>query len=170
MKGFKAIIGIAFALTIVGALLVSGFTAASFTSTAQDEDTIFVSGDMEVTLDRSDGEPYFDLSNIAPGDSGSEEIVVSNTGSIDMAYVLSLSYSGSLVEGENPLTFSVYDSDGNILDLMSERELLAGEQEVLVIAWQMPKEAGNEYQNASAELDIKVVAEQLETKVGLINP
>lgn len=169
MKNLKIIIIATFISISLGAMLIGGFTAAKFISVAQASAGAFVSGDMEVTLDHPEDVPYFNLTNIAPGDHDSTEIVVSNTGTIDMDYVLNLNISGGLAEGEHPLVFLVYDNAGNSVDLMSKRTLSAGEQEVLIIEWQMPEEAGNEYQNATAQLDIRVIAEQRANSIVDIN-
>ncbi len=170
MKRIKVIIGVVFSFTFLGAMLIGGFTEASFSGSRMNSDQIFIPSDLDVVLDHTDGDPYFKLTNIAPGDSGSSEIVVSNTGSNDRAYMLRLSIEGNLVRGDNPLHIWIQDEKGNVLDPQLSRYLSAGTQDVLVIIWEWSQEAGNEYQDAVADLDISIVVEQVETINGSNNP
>jgi predicted ribosomally synthesized peptide with SipW-like signal peptide len=161
LKKHRRLIAIAFGLTVLGALLVGGFTAAAFTSTTVSGENAFNSGRMEVRLDRDNGSHYFDLANIAPGDSGSTEVVVTNAGSVDFDYHMLIDLDGKLTSGSAPLTVTVFDSQGNLVASEEVRRLAAGTQEVLTLVWEMPATAGNEYQGAAAQMDLSVLAEQI---------
>jgi hypothetical protein len=161
LKKTSVLITIAFALITIGALLLGGVTAARFTNAARVDQNSFESGELEVQLDRENGDHYFDISNIAPGEKGSNEVVVSNPGSIEFEYQLMITLSGGLVGGAHPLTIKVYDGNENPVNPENMRSLAPGEQESLTIVWQMPAAAGNEYQGATAQLDLSVQAEQI---------
>ncbi|MCB2202509.1 hypothetical protein KQH56_00735 [bacterium] len=161
MKKTNASITILFTLTLIGALLLGGVTAARFTGAARVDQNVFESGELEVRLDRENGNQYFDIANIAPGDQGSGEVVISNPGPIAFEYQLVLDLSGDLASGTHPLDLLVYDSAGSQVDSENMRSLAAGEQETLMVVWQMPTAAGNQYQGASARLDLIVQAEQI---------
>jgi hypothetical protein len=157
---YRNLLFIALGLTVVGALLVGGVTAAMFTHTGDNHDNRFVSGELKINLDQPKATPYFNLKNIAPGDSGFSEIQVKNTGSSNLGYVIELNLIGTLTEGPYPLVLTIMDEEGHVINLDHYRQLEVGEVEVLIISWQMPEEAGNEYQNATAELAVTVHAEQ----------
>ncbi len=160
MNRFKKIIFIAFGFTLVGSLLIGGVTAAVFTDSSEKLQNAFASGEFRIELDRPNAVPYFNLANIAPGDSGSQEITVANAGSVMMDYVVDLQLSGGLAEGPHPLALELTAVDGERISLDTGRSLNAGEEEILILSWYMPEEAGNRYQNAKATLAITVQAEQ----------
>lgn len=107
------------------------------------------------------GNHSFDIANIAPGESGSNEIVVTNTESLDFEYQLLITLSGALAGGGPPLVVKVYGGHGESVDLQAAHHLAPGEAEILTVVWQLPSAAGNEYQGATAQLDFSVQAEQI---------
>jgi predicted ribosomally synthesized peptide with SipW-like signal peptide len=161
MKKIKKSLVVAFLLTMVGALLIGGATMAWFTSEAENNDNSFVSGTLEIGLDKSNGQKYFDISNIKPGDKGSSELTVSNTGSLELRYTFSLTKEGGLFEGKNPLSIVIKDQSGTVVDPSASRHLNAGEHETFTFYWAMPTEADNSYQGQSGTLGIGVYAEQV---------
>ncbi len=161
MKQLKLILAFLFGLTVIGAMLIGGVTVAKFSGGASSPENGFISGDLQVQLDRPDGVHYLDLANIAPGDSGTTEMVIFNTGSMSLDYRLFFSLSGSLGEGETPLQLMVRDAAGAAVDLSGKRILSSGGQERLILCCLLPQEAGNAYQGATAELGVQVRAEQV---------
>jgi predicted ribosomally synthesized peptide with SipW-like signal peptide len=150
-----------FTLIVIGALLIGGATVAWFTSTAENTRNSFQSGTLNIKLDREQGNYYFDIHNIAPGDQDSQPIVVSNTGSLDLVYQISYTIAGVLAEGEHPLEIQIFNISEECIDQGFDRRLTSGQQEVLTITWKMPEEAGNEYQGGTAQFDLLVKASQV---------
>jgi predicted ribosomally synthesized peptide with SipW-like signal peptide len=152
---------ITFILLVIGALLIGGATVAWFTSSAENTRNSFQSGTLDIKLDREQGNYYFNIQNIAPGDQGSQQVAISNKGSLDLVYQISFTIAGVLAEGENPLEIQLLNSSEERIDTGSERRLASGQQEPLTITWKMPEEAGNEYQGGTARFDLLVNASQV---------
>jgi predicted ribosomally synthesized peptide with SipW-like signal peptide len=163
---------IPYLILLMGALLIGGASVAWFTSSAENTRNTFQSGTLNIMLDREQGNYYFDIQKIAPGDQGSQLIVVSNTGSLDLDYQITYMIKGILAEGAYPLEIQFLNSSERRIDLALERRLLSGQQEPLMIIWEMPQEAGNEYQAGTARFDVQVTASQVaddsQTEGGLI--
>jgi len=164
-KGINLVI--TFFIIIIGALLVGGATTALFTSTAENTLNSFQSGVLEVNLDRNDGDYYFEIENIAPGDSGGQTISIVNSGTLNFNYQVSYTLSGVLAEGDHPLSIVIKDSNQQPIDLALQRELKNNSHENLTISWEMPLEAGNQYQGGTARLDLEVLAEQITGNVNI---
>ncbi len=160
MKKMKTSILAAFLLIMVGALMVGGATVAWFTSQAENNDNSFAAGTLEISLDKPNGTKYFNISNIAPGDSGSTRLTVSNTGTLEFRYSFSLTEEGGLFDGDTPMVITVKDSEGKVVDLGASRTLDSDEDETFTVYWSMPSAAGNSYQKQSGTLGISVLAEQ----------
>ncbi len=150
-----------FILMTIGAVLIGGATAAWFTSTAENNQNTFQAGTLKIKLDREQGHYYFDIDNIAPGDQGSQPMVIANTGSLDLVYQISYTITGILAEGEQPLEIKFLNGREEPIDLGLERQISSGQQEMLTITWEMPPEAGNEYQAGTARFDLLVKASQV---------
>lgn len=150
-----------FVLISIGALLIGGSSVAWFTSTAENTQNTFQSGTLKIELDREQGNYYFDLTNIAPGDQGTQTLVISNTGSLTLFYQISYTMRGDLAGGKHPLEIQFLNDKEEIIDLDLQRELARGHEETLMIAWEMPQEAGNEYQAGTAQFDLLVNASQV---------
>jgi spore coat-associated protein N len=161
MKKCKSGLLVAFILIVIGALLIGGATVALFTDTAENTGNRFQSGILEVQLDRDPGNYYFELNNIAPGDKGTQLVIISNTGSLDLVYQFSYKLTGELAQGYHPLQIEFLDSDGLPIDLSLERRLNSGQDELTTITWELPLEAGNEYQAGTATFDLLINAVQL---------
>lgn len=160
MKKMTSSLLVAFLLTMVGALMVGGATTAWFTSEAENNDNTFTSGTLEVSLDKPDGVKYFNIKNIAPGDSGSTQITISNTGSLELRFSVELVKEGALFQGQTPLKVAVEDNANGKNPQQDEIVLAAGESKTFTISWSMPSEAGNSYQGQSGTVGISVYAEQ----------
>jgi predicted ribosomally synthesized peptide with SipW-like signal peptide len=148
-------------LILLGAFVIGGATVAWFTGDAENTNNNFQSGTLKIKLDREQGNYYFDIHNIAPGDQGRQAIVISNTGSLDLVYQVSYTITGVLAEGEHPLECQLLNSSDERIDLDLERRLASGQQEPVTITWKMPEEAGNEYQGGTARFDLVVSATQV---------
>lgn len=155
-----------FAVTLasvgLGAALIGGGTFALFTSEAQNTGNTFAAGSVEVSLDKPDGTLYFDVKDIAPGDTGSRTVTVRNGGTLQLRYDLATTLGGELGQGANPLTITIKDASGNVIvpGTDNNRVLDAGQSEVLTVSYELPLAAGNEYQGKGATLGLKVLAEQ----------
>ncbi|MFJ9500036.1 TasA family protein [Brevibacillus centrosporus] len=155
-----------FAVTLasvgLGAALIGGGTFALFTSEAQNTGNTFAAGSVEVSLDKPDGTTYFNVENIAPGDSETKTVTVKNSGTLELRYDLGVDLTGDLAAAPNGLTVKVTDKNGNEIAPGPDgnRVLAAGASEELKVTYTLPKEAGNEYQGKAATLGLKVLAEQ----------
>jgi predicted ribosomally synthesized peptide with SipW-like signal peptide len=161
MKKMKKSLVVAFLLTIVGALLIGGATMAWFTSEDTNEDNSFAAGTLEISLDKDNGQKYFDISNMQPGDSGSAELTVSNVGSLGLRYKFGLTQEGGLFQGSNPLVIVIKDSNGKAINPDAVRQMVPGSHETFKVSWSMPEAADNSYQGQSGKLGIGVYAEQI---------
>ncbi len=161
MKQASSAIFIPYLLLLIGAVLIGGATAAWFTSTAENNQNTFQAGTLKIKLDREQGHYYFDIDNIAPGDQGSQPMVIANTGSLDLVYQISYTITGILAEGEHPLEIKFLNGREERIDLGLERQIASGHQEMLTITWEMPPEAGNDYQAGTARFDVQVTASQV---------
>ncbi|MCB2202516.1 M73 family metallopeptidase [bacterium] len=152
---------VAFLLTIVGALLIGGATMAWFTSEDTNEDNSFAAGTLEISLDKDNGQKYFDIKNIQPGDHGATELTVSNVGSLALNFNFSLTKESGLFDGKKPLVIVITDRSNKVVDPEAIHNLQAGSEETYTISWSMPEGASNDYQGASGRLGIGVYAEQV---------
>lgn len=90
----KMLIGVL--MIVLVAALVGGATMAWFTSTATNNNNSFSSGTLVVGLNES--APFFDVSDMAPGDSASSYVEMRNDGSLDMLFK---AYVDATVNEEN---------------------------------------------------------------------
>ncbi|HEU4962525.1 MAG TPA: TasA family protein [Bacilli bacterium] len=157
----KKKIALAMLSTALGAALVGAGSFAIFTSSAQNTNNTFTAGTLNISLDKPDGTKYFDITNMAPGDSGSAPFTVTNNGSLELRYDLTGSLTGALAAGANGLKVTIKDSAGNVITPGdTNRVLAAGASETLTISWALPLAAGNEYQGTTAQFGVFVAAEQ----------
>lgn len=154
---------IAFVLIMIGALLIGGATVALFTDIAQNTDNVFAAGTLSIDLTKQFGADSFNFSNIAPGDNGSDTIVVQNTGSLELRYRMdSLTKTGYLLnnEGDHPMEFTFTVGSEAFQPVNTTRVLGPGNSETITVNWEMPLAAGNDYQGESGTLGISFSAEQ----------
>jgi len=164
MKKINSGLIVAFVLTMIGALLVGGATVALFTDTAENTDNEFAAGTLQVALDKQGDAKYFDLSNIAPGDSGSATVTVSNNGSLELRYKFNdLEKTGYLVVGgDHSIVFTLKNGD-QVLETGENGTFLIlepNQSQDITVEWQMPMDAGNDYQGETGTVGISVYAEQ----------
>lgn len=157
----KKKIALALVTTALGAALVGAGSFAIFTSSAQNTNNTFTAGTLAVSLNKPDGQKYFDISNLAPGDSGGSQVTVKNDGSLELRYDLTTTLTGALAAGANGLKVEIRDGAGNLITPGDTNRVLApGASETLNVCWLLPLDAGNEYQGTSAALGLYVAAEQ----------
>jgi predicted ribosomally synthesized peptide with SipW-like signal peptide len=155
-----------------GASLIGAGTSAVFTSSATNEGNTFASGTLTVELDKdsSKGEHYFNVDNMAPGDSEVAYMMVSNTGSLDLRFNLTHSFSGELgkaLQVDYYYKNEDYDKDDSDskewIKIEGPREIPATKPESFVeikVVVTLPLETGNEFQGKSDILTLKVEAVQ----------
>lgn len=163
MANLKKTMATAMVTTALGASLIAGGSYAIFTSSAQNTGNTFAAGTVIIKLDKADvpAEKYFNLTNMAPGDSEIQPVTVSNAGSLELRYDLTLAVGGDLGTGDKKLEITAYsDAAGTVALNAADRVLAVGGSETIYVKVTLPKEAGNEYQGKSGTASIKVDAEQ----------
>jgi predicted ribosomally synthesized peptide with SipW-like signal peptide len=168
VTGLKKKLVLAMATTALGATLVAGGTSALFTAAASNTNNSFTAGTVKIGLDKADTvAKYFTVSNIAPGDSGSSPVIVSNTGSLELRYDIKSLLTGDLAAAQgsdnNPLTVKIYSDAGMTQEINpANKRVLAPTTgtDTLYVKWQLPLAAGNGYQGKNATYSIEVNAEQ----------
>lgn len=151
----KKKIAMALVTTALGATLIGAGTFALFTDTAINAGNTFTAGTLDITVPEA---AIFNVTNIAPGDSGSATLEVTNSGSLELRYDLTKALTGDLAAGADGLAVNITDANGNAVG--DDRVLASGASETLTVNWSLPIAAGNEYQGDSASLSITADAEQ----------
>ncbi|MEK5234458.1 TasA family protein [Paenibacillus sp. FSL L8-0470] len=163
MANLKKTMAMAMATTALGATLIAGGSFAIFTSSAQNIGNTFAAGTLKIELDKKDEaqQKYFNITNWAPGDSEIQPVVVSNKGTLELRYDLSLAVGGDLGGGATPLVITAYsDAAGTVPLTVADRVLTVGGSETIYVKAEFPKAADNSYQGKSGTASIKVDAEQ----------
>lgn len=162
MLNIKKKIAMAATTTVLGAMLIGVGTFAWFTSAATNEGNSFKSGTVVINLDKPNGNKYFEIDNMAPGDSGQATVKVTNDGSLELRYDIAETLTGDLAAAPDGLIVTIEDSTGNIIKPGDNNRVLAanGGSEDLTVKYELPTAAGNAYQDKGATLDLAVNAEQ----------
>ncbi|MDS0527439.1 CalY family protein [Clostridium sp. SHJSY1] len=161
MLNVKKKVAMLLATTALGSMLVGVGTFSLFTDSATNTGNTFTSGKLDINLDKADGTKYFDVTNMAPGDSGQANVTVFNDGTLDLRYDIAETLTGGLAEGTTPLQITIKDSEGNVITPGDNNRLLAaGGSEVLTVEYKLPLQADNFYQGKEATLGLTVNAEQ----------
>jgi spore coat-associated protein N len=151
----KKKLGMAFLTTALGALLIAGGSFALFSDTATNAENTFTAGTVTLEAGSSVISPEQFISNLAPGDSGTIQVTVQNTGSLDAWVRVNEANSilgGALFEGDHPLQIH-FEDVGYVL-------LGSGESTSVTVNYSFPLEAGNEYQGASGSFALSFDAVQ----------
>lgn len=163
------------ALILGTGLAVGGGTFALFSAHAANSSNTFAAGTLQIRLDHQDTDSpkvaYFNVANMAPGDSEIQPVTISSTGSLALYYTMSVTLGGFLGSYDpDHLIYAVYGSQSdavsgaNPIGLTSPRPLAAagesGDHETLWVKITLPLNAGNLYQNQSGTAIITVNAEQ----------
>lgn len=161
MLNVKKKVAMLLATTALGSMLVGVGTFALFTDSATNTQNTFSSGKLDINLDKADGTKYFNVTNIAPGDTGSAKVTVFNDGTLDLKYDIAETLTGGLTEGATPLKITIKDSKGTvIIPGDNNRVLAAGKSEDLTVEYTLPLNADNTYQGKTATLGLTVIGEQ----------
>jgi spore coat-associated protein N len=161
-----------FSTFLVGLMLIASGTSAIFTS-HDENDNPFTSGTVILELSGYDAQTnhYFDVGNMAPGDTETREISVDNTGTLDLRFNLSHEWdvTGGILG--DALTVSYYKHDGydqNNADIWTaiqdpesaNIELAAGMSQLIKVEIELPIGTNDTYQGATDILNIMVSGEQ----------
>jgi hypothetical protein len=173
--GIKKTIAMAMATTALGATLIA-------------------SGTVSISLDKPDGTKYFNITNMAPGDKNGDynaagttaaqkfgtlqKVTVRNGGSLDLRYLITETLIGALAGPDTTaaatpgLSVTIYDSSGAVVTPITpttkiNRVLAAGKSEDLYVRYELPRDAGDFYQDKSAILGLKVDAVQTKNNLAL---
>lgn len=144
------------------ALIVSAASFALFTATSNNVSNTFTSG--TVTLGTA-ATTVVNMTNIAPGDTGSGTFSVEYTGSLSAWLGLDTSLSGTLTtcDGGGKFTVTIgggtYSATGSN-QVIGAAPVTTGTVTNLAVAWSLASNAGNDCQNKSAQLSMTVHAVQ----------
>lgn len=144
-------------------MLIGAGTFALFTASASNTGNTFTAGDLGISLDQQDpnGEKYFTINNMAPGDTNSRNFIVTNTGSLELRYDIAETLTGDLAAGPDGLKITIKDADGKVVTPGDNNIVLAPKaSNVYTVTYELPKTAGNWYMDKTATLGITVNAEQ----------
>jgi predicted ribosomally synthesized peptide with SipW-like signal peptide len=153
---------------IFGASLIGAGTSAIYTSQADNTGNTFASGTLVVELDKdsTQGEHYFDVDNMAPGDTEEAIMTVSNTGSLDLRFDLSHTFDINVGTLGNALEVKYYTHDGNAwvevtnpTDANIEVASLSSVDVKVEVT--LPLSTNDDYQGESTMMKIQVDAEQV---------
>lgn len=172
-----------FSMVVFG-LVAGGATYAIMSGSASNGGNTFQSGTLQIQV-ANDQISFTDstetlnvpVRNLAPGDKGSESMEVKNTGTLDLKYdVLGILTNGNVpftnvdpaqdmqltyaYSADNGTTWTtIVPGDNNVV-------LASGATHHFKVNYQLPQGADNRYQNASATLQLKFLAEQLRNNGG----
>ena len=146
----------------LAAALLGGATFAWFTDSKEVRAT-FTTG--TIILGEDIATPL-SISNMAPNDTTKWEITIANKGTLDLYYRLGFSGNGNLakvlhvtIDGKDKGTLEEIIDSGYIFD--ERMRINAGEDShTLAIAFHLPADTGNEYQNGKFEGYLTVEATQ----------
>lgn len=164
------------ALMLIGLLAFGAGlgTYAWFTSQATSTDNVFQTGTLKI---ENPGDGIFasgilEVDNIYPSWTGSKDIIITNSGSLDFIFRLnnitlkaSTDNAGMLFNGEHGLEISF---DGE--EWFKAKEVLNYEfgeitteegTEKITVHYRLPEEAGNNYQGIAATLEFNFFATQV---------
>lgn len=178
MLNIKKKVAMALTTTAIGAMLIGAGTFAIFTSSASNTGNTFAAGTLKIDLNKEGAcDKYFNISNMAPGDTGSTQVIVSNTGTLDLRYDIAETLTGALSNGTNGLKITIKDHNGNViipgpndnrvLTADDHRNLILsphgqpGDEETLTVEYSLPLAADNQYQGTAATLGLTFNAEQV---------
>lgn len=146
----KKKMGAALFTTAMGAALIGGGTFALFTSSATNDGNTATTGTLSIAdITGGDGKAAFNITNMAPGDSGTAEVTIKNTGSLDAWVAVDSVVDG----GELAPVLNVTASNDAVF-------IPDGEERTFTINYELPKGTGNAYQGKQATLDVVFKAVQ----------
>lgn len=161
---------------ITAALMGAG-TFAVFTSQATNPGNTFTTGTVILNADSEPETPgnqttaLFNVDNMAPGISKTQELVMRNDGTLDLTYDGSVSQTGGDANLYNALNLKIGTTSGagDVYDGMlssfggftgGERMLSAGSNESLFFTVGLPADAGDDLQGKTIEVEFTFDATQ----------
>lgn len=149
----KAIISLV--LIAVMAFGIGAGSFAWFTSQATSTNNEFKAGTLTIDSPGTITADLAEINNIYPSWNKSKTVTVHNSGSLDFKYRISVQplEGNILYDGETPLQVKINDGSWTNINELGYVELgtiAAGQDGQFDIAFQLPSEADNEYQGASA--------------------
>jgi predicted ribosomally synthesized peptide with SipW-like signal peptide len=159
MENVKKTMAMAMVTVALGATLIAGGSFAIFTSTAENTNNSFATGTLKINLNKEgSSDKFFNITNMAPGDSSIQKVKVTNSGTLDLRYDLVLSVGGDLGE---KLVITAYD-DSKATDPLeySNRVLNSGVSQNIYVKVELPWNTDNAYQGKWGTASIRVDAEQ----------
>lgn len=184
--GLKTKLAMGLVASATGAAMMAGGTFALFSATAQNTGNTFTAGTVNVDASNS-GSPAFtstsyNFANMAPGDSGSVQLTVNNTGSLgEWVQISSISTSGNLFDATNTATDTVNSmtqtANDEPLSLTANADLSSGQggyyipaggSTTITVDYSFPLQADNFYQGqtGTATLNVEAVQADNNTKGG----
>lgn len=149
---------IALAAALLGGATFAWFTDSKEVSATFTTGTIILGEDIATPLR---------ISDMAPNDTTKWKITIANKGTLDLYYRLCFSGSGDLAEvlhvnidGEDKGTLKKIITDGYIFDEATMRINAGDDSHTLAIAFHLPADTGNEYQNGKFDGYLTVEATQ----------
>jgi predicted ribosomally synthesized peptide with SipW-like signal peptide len=167
---------------LVGLMLIASGTNAIFTS-HDENDNPFTSGTVIVSLDKdsTQGEYYFEVTNMAPGDTEERMITVTNTGTLELRFDLNHEFDTNAGMLGDKLAVSYYKFDGvdgNGDDIWTpitnptnaNLVLAAGASIPIKVDVHLPLDTDDVYQDTTALLNLRLSAEQTKNnEIGSVN-
>lgn len=152
-------------IVVVAASLTTG-AMALFTDQKTVDENVFTTGTVILGIDPATA--MFTVSGMAPGDMVSEDLEVSNDGSLELRYAMTtdavLDSDPSLATQLQVVITDAADNElysGPLIDAaIGDRVLVAGDDEVLTFTVTLPLETGNDYQGATCTVEFGFVGEQ----------
>jgi len=160
MIGKRLTLGLlAVALT---SLVVTATTFALFTAQTSNQQNTFTAGTVTLGAPNTN---MVDVTNIAPGDSGSSNYQIQYTGSLDAWIGLTTALSGGLTtcDGGNRFTSSITDGVNTYNSNQANQtvaKVTSGTTLNFTVNWALALAAGNDCQAKSAQISLMVNAVQ----------
>ncbi|WP_158217631.1 TasA family protein [Lottiidibacillus patelloidae] len=161
-----------FSSFLVGLMLIASGTSALFTSQDTNANP-FTSGTVILELSGFDQQTnhYFDVGNMAPGDTEEREVTVTNTGTLNMRFNITHEWdvAGGTLGDALTVSYFKYDGlDGNNNEIWTaisqpenaNFELASGDSQLIKVEVHLPIGTGNAYQGDTAILNILASGEQ----------
>lgn len=140
-------------------------TYAWFTSTPTSTNNVFKTGTLVLNSPGTITSNML-VSNIYPGWSESKTVTISNSGTLDLKYKMSIQpINNILYNGTTPILVTVNGQGPVEMNKLGEiylGEIPANDDGTFVIGFRMPTTAGNAYQNKSANFTFNFTAAQIE--------
>jgi len=148
----------------VTAVMVGGASLAIFTDSASNTGNTFATGTVDIAL--SPASALVTHGNMAPGDSVSGDLTVTNSGSLELRYAMTTTGDDASTLDEQ-LECTIKDSSDTVLYTgplsgaqLGDRVLDSGDSEVLTFIVELPLDTDNDYQGQSCTVSFDFAAEQ----------